>query len=115
MTEIQHRTRNLGADFHLVSFTVAPSVDTPEVLREFAARFHPNPRRWTFVTGGSDAVASQIAAFDVPLANDGGATPTHGERFVLVDRHRRIRGYYDDSAEAIDRMMRDAGVLANLD
>src|SRR6185503_13820027 len=51
MAEIQHRARNLGGAFHLVTFTVDPENDTPERLAAYAQAYHANPSKWTFLTG----------------------------------------------------------------
>jgi protein SCO1/2 len=38
----------------------------------------------------------------------------HGGHFVLVDAKMQIRGYYDSSSpDAVDAIVRDAGLLAN--
>ena len=38
-------------DVRLVTFTVDPEYDTPEVLKRYAQRFHADPKRWLFLTG----------------------------------------------------------------
>jgi protein SCO1 len=132
MAEIQHRTRNMGDAFHLVSFTVDPENDTPPILAAYAASYHANPRRWTFATGPvGDVETTVIKGFKIPMGReqpddrDGGADgqdPTaqilsifHGEKLVLVDREGRIRGYYDADDAGIDDLLHNAGILANLD
>ena len=67
---------------------------------------------WLFVTGPREALASLLRdGFKVAWADDGPpASPiTHSDRFVLVDRALRIRGYYhgtqpDDVARARDAL-----------
>src|SRR5882762_1931461 len=49
MSELQ---KPLGkTDVHLVSFSVDPKKDTPEVLRGYAEKLHAQPQRWDFLTG----------------------------------------------------------------
>ena len=43
-----------------LSFTVDPEYDTPQVLRDYAARFAADPERWLFLTGPRDQVYSLI-------------------------------------------------------
>lgn len=43
-------------DFRLVSVTVDPERDTPEVLKEYANRFRADPERWLFLTGKKGAI-----------------------------------------------------------
>jgi protein SCO1/2 len=104
-----------GADaVRLVSFSVDPSHDTPEVLRVYAA--HAGARDdWLFVTGPRDAMATLLKdGFRVAFADDGPPTApiTHSDRFVLVDRELRIRGYYHGGdAEDVERLAGDATAL----
>jgi len=98
----------------LVSFSVDPSHDSPEVLRDYAARAGAGDG-WLFVTGARDAMATLLRdGFRVAFADDGpAASPiTHSDRFVLVDRELRIRGYYHGTDPAdVARLVRDAAAL----
>lgn len=98
----------------LVSFSVDPTHDTPEVLATYAARAGARPT-WLFLTGPRDAVATLLRdGFHVAYADDGPPTSpiTHSDRFVLVDRQLRIRGYYHGTEPAdVDRLARDARAL----
>jgi protein SCO1 len=98
----------------LVSFSVDPAHDTPEVLRTYAERAGARGD-WLFVTGSRDAMAALLRdGFRVAFADDGPPTSpiTHSDRFVLVDRQLRIRGYYHGSdPNDVDRLARDAGDL----
>jgi len=100
----------------LVSFTVDPAHDTPEALRDYAARFHASDD-WLFLTGSREALAALLReGFKVAWADDGPpASPiTHSDRFVLVDRTLRIRGYYHGSqADDVARLTRDAIALGD--
>lgn len=104
-----------GADgVRLVSFSVDPSHDTPEVLRVYAA--HAGARDdWLFVTGPREAMAALLRdGFRVAFADDGPAAApiTHSDRFVLVDRQLRIRGYYHGGdADDVERLADDAAAL----
>lgn len=121
MAKIQHRMRNMDRNVQLVSFSVDPDYDTPARLSEYARRFHANPALWTFVTGPMDAVKSVVVnGFKIAMGRDDGKPDDflsifHGEHLVLVDRAGRIRGYYDATDESIDRLVHDAGFVANLD
>jgi protein SCO1 len=79
-------------DVRLVSFTVDPAHDTPPVLAEYAKHFKQDPARWTFLTG-QQASLNEIALHGFKLNGVDGSLG-HSTRFTLVDRHRRIRGYY---------------------
>jgi protein SCO1 len=100
----------------LVSFTVDPAHDTPEVLRAYATRAGAGDG-WLFLTGPRDAVSALLRdGFKVAWADDGPPTSpiTHSDRFVLVDRALRIRGYYHGTEPAdVARLARDATALSD--
>jgi protein SCO1/2 len=104
----------LPDDVRLVSFSVDPTHDTPEVLRAYAARAGARDR-WLFLTGARDAMATLLRdGFRVAYADDGPPTApiTHSDRFVLVDRELRIRGYYHgDEPDDLARLADDAAAL----
>ena len=100
---------------HLVSFSVDPAHDTPEVLSAYAARYTAERTRWRFVTG-EEQVLVDLARHGFRLGVDAHGTQTepitHSTRFILIDRHARIRGYYDATDRAaIERLRRDAARL----
>ncbi len=106
-------------DFRLVSISIDPEHDTPEILSRYAERFHANPKLWFFLTGDRDKIF-QLAQQGfhlsaVPLAQEGsnaGDGFIHSSRFVLVDGRHAIRGYYDSSdAAALSRLRKDLTIL----
>jgi protein SCO1/2 len=87
-------------DIRLVSFTVDPRHDTPQVLAEYARISHAIPGRWHFVTGEAERVYHLIRNSFLLVAEeaqdpDAPEPIIHSSRFVLVDAAGRIRGYYD--------------------
>jgi protein SCO1/2 len=119
MALLQKRFRHMGGEVRLVSFSVDPDHDTPQRLREYARAAHANPRVWTFVTGPLAALREAVVGgFKMTMergAPDDLLSITHGERFVLVDRHARIRGYYEIGDDDLDQLVRDAALLAGVD
>ena len=102
-------------DVHLVSFTVDPKKDTPEVLRSYAENLRAEPGRWDFLTG-SQSVIYNLSRNGFKLAvSDGSADtgiPVHSTRVVLVDRHGEIRGYYNvTEPDAVTKLMADTSHL----
>jgi len=119
MFEIQHRTRNLGDAFHLVTFTVDPENDTPDRLAEYAYANRASPGRWTFLTGPLDTIEGTVVkGFKMAMGKEelspGLFSIFHGERLVLVDQQGKIRGYYEADDEGIAKLMRDIGLLVNI-
>ena len=93
-------------DVRLVSFTVDPARDTPAVLAGYAKRYRANPGRWFFLTGQT-ATLNTLGRDAFKLQTVDGSL-THSTRFVLLDRHSRIRAYYLSSEEdAVPRLLAD--------
>lgn len=96
----------------LVSFTVDPSYDTPEVLAAYARHYAASDGRWRFVTGDPDAIAAlSREGFRLGLSEEGTAQEpiTHSVRLVLVDQRGHLRGYYDATdVRAMQRLQGDA-------
>jgi protein SCO1/2 len=112
MSELQKPLEK--TDVHLVSFTVDPEKDTPEVLRGYAEKLHAQPKRWDFLTGPKAAIYDlsrngfKLAASD--SEEDG--IPVHSTRMILVDRHGEIRGYYEATApDAVTKLLADTSHL----
>ena len=113
MSELQKPLEK--TDVHLVSFTVDPEKDTPEVLRSYAERLQADAGRWDFLTGPKSAVY-KLSHDDFKLAvsdgSDAQGIPVHSTRMVLVDRHSRIRGYYDAlEPDAMTKLLADTNHL----
>jgi protein SCO1/2 len=112
MAELQAATADRPT--RLVSFSVDPEHDTPDVLTEYAKRTGAGAQ-WMFVTGPRATMAALLRdGFHVAYADDGPpASPiTHSDRFVLVDQQLRIRGYYHGTdTDDLRRLGRDAASL----
>ncbi len=107
MGELQKPLRD--SDVKLVSFSVDPQHDTPEVLRDYAAKLNAEPGRWHFLTGDKGTIY-RLSRDGFKLAAGAGeaAGPIHSTRMVLVDRSGVIRGYYDATdADAVTRLLAD--------
>lgn len=113
MSELQKPLEK--TDVHLVSFTVDPAKDTPQVLRSYAEKLQAEPNRWDFLTGPQSTIYDLSRnGFKLAVADgsDGAGVPLHSTRFVLVDRRGEIRGYYDSvAADAITKLLADTNHL----
>ena len=113
MSELQKPLEK--TDVHLVSFSVDPEKDTPEVLRGYAEKLRAEPKRWDFLTGAKSAIYDlshkgfRLAVSD---GSDEAGIPVHSTRLVLVDRHGEIRGYYEATeADAVTKLLADTSHL----
>lgn len=112
MSELQ--TPLAKSDVRLVSVTVDPTTDTPNVLRNYAAALQADPARWDFLTGAqSDIYRLCRDGFKLAVSGSGEtAAPVHSTRMVLVDRHGEIRGYYDAiDPDGITKLIADTSHL----
>jgi cytochrome oxidase Cu insertion factor (SCO1/SenC/PrrC family) len=113
MSELQRPLEK--TDVHLVSFSVDPEKDTPDVLRGYAEKLKAQPARWDFLTGSKSTIYD-LSKNGFKLAVSDGSeeagVPVHSTRIVLVDRRGEIRGYYDALApDAVTKLLADTSHL----
>jgi len=113
MSELQKPLEKTNV--HLVSFSVDPEKDTPQVLRGYADKLQADPNRWDFLTGPKSAIYKlshdgfKLAVSD---GSDAQGIPVHSTRMVLVDRHGEIRGFYEaTAADAVTKLLADTNHL----
>jgi protein SCO1/2 len=95
-----------------VSISVDPSWDTPQVLSEYAKKYHADFDDWLFLTGDKEKVFSLIRkGFRLGLEEEGGSVAEpiiHSNRFILVDREGKICGMYPATdEEALQKLQQD--------
>lgn len=122
MAKLQRRLRRYGSALQLVSVTVDPHVDTPDVLTTYAEQHHADLGNWHFLTGkADDIVRVETDGFKLargrrtPRDDAAGYDITHSHYLVLVDKRGTIRGYYPDEGDGPVRLRRDATRLLDGD
>ena len=109
MKRVQDQTAGID-HLKLVSFTVDPERDSPEVLAAYGKRFGAEPGRWYFLTGTREAL--HHLSREVFKLGDVAPDLEHSTRFVLVDKKSRIRGYYSTTEPSfIAKLLNDAKAL----
>ncbi len=97
----------------LISLTSKPEEDSLPVLRAYAQRMGvKNHQKWSFLLGSKSALFDLASNqfFIVDQTNE--SDFVHTERFVLVDKNRYIRGYYDGTNKSeIDKLITDIKLL----
>lgn len=93
-----------GVDARLVTISVDPEHDTPEVLAEYARALGADETRWLFLTGTPQAVRDvSVKSFQLPVEKDdkapAGEAVTHRTVLAVVDAQGFVRGYYDGEGE----------------
>ena len=85
-------------DVVFLSHTVDPEFDTPEVLDEYARKLQADTARWKFLTGNAaDIYRMGNTGYLLSALEDSANAEqfVHDFHFVLVDKQKHIRGYYD--------------------
>ncbi|ESU22990.1 cytochrome c oxidase biogenesis protein [Flavobacterium saliperosum S13] len=95
----------------LLSHSVTPDIDSVPVLKEYAERKGVIDSKWNLVTGNKKDIY-YIARKSYLAVKTGKPEEVydmvHTENFVLVDRKRRVRGFYDGTKkEDVERLLAD--------
>ncbi|WP_324720304.1 SCO family protein [Salinimicrobium sp. HB62] len=114
MLEIQEKLKD-DDDVLLLSHTVIPAYDSVPVLRQYADEKGVMDEKWNLVTGDKKEIYDLARKSYLAAKSDGDGGPfdmIHTENFVLVDKQKRIRGFYDGTdPSAIDELMQDIEIL----
>ena len=99
-------------DVLLLSHTIDPEYDTVGLLRDYAERLGVNSAKWHFATGKPKQEVYKLAQLSYfSTAMEDKAEPDgfiHSGAFLLIDKHRRIRGKYDGTKEDdVNRLLAD--------
>jgi protein SCO1/2 len=93
-------------DVKILSFTVDPDVDTVEQMKLYAEGHGAKDGQWHFLTGTKEKLYDlarksffMLKPAEAQNLGDAGSDFIHTNNFVLVDRQKRIRGYYDGTSE----------------
>lgn len=117
MVQIQQKLKN-DDEVLLLSHTVTPEIDSVPQLKKYALEKGVIDAKWNLVTGNKKEIydlarKSYLVAKDVPFEE---YDLIHTENFVLVDKKRRIRGFYDGTdPEAIQKLLEDIQILKRED
>ncbi len=102
-------------DIKFLSLSVTPVIDSVPVLREYADNKGVIDSKWNITTGDKKHIyeLARKSYFAVLDKGDGGLQDfIHTENFVLVDKKRQIRGFYDGTDnEDIQRLIKDIKIL----
>ena len=111
---IIHKKFKKNDNVRLVSISVYPEFDTPEVLKNYASQYDADTEKWLFLTGKEDAVKDIIRdGFKIGDYED---IIFHSEKFALVDKKGIIRAYYNGmKSEDMKQLKKDIDVLLKQD
>lgn len=117
MKSLQDQLKEANVEnFHLVSFSVDPDYDTPDVLKEYANEHGADLSTWTFLTGYEFEMIQELAqeSFKVLVQPppEGDDQVSHGTQFLLVNPDGEVVKHY--SGTEADQMEQIADDLKNL-
>ena len=99
----------------LLSHSVTPEIDTVAQLKRYAKEKHVNSSKWNLVTGDKKQIYELARKSYLAVKDDGDGGPfdmVHTENFMLIDKKRQIRGFYDGTnLEDINRLLDDIAIL----
>ncbi|HEV7349945.1 SCO family protein [Telluribacter sp.] len=102
-------------DVMILSHSIDPVHDTPEVLREYAQDLGVTGRQWQFVTGPKEKIYEIGQGSYMVTANEDSTAQggyIHSGAFILVDQQKRVRGMYDGTTEeGTQKLIQDIKVL----
>ena len=115
MAQVQNRLDEVAAEdipIKLITISVDPEHDTPDVLTEYAQSLNANPEQWVFATGSPAMLKSVIGGgFSLFYQQREDGTFDLDPGFMLIDGNGIMRAEYRTAVPKIDIMLRDIGLL----
>lgn len=104
-------------DVMILSHSVDPEVDTIAQMKRYADKYGAESNQWKFLTGNKDSLYKMaIDDYLIPIADStvDKISPTfiHTQKFVLIDKEKSVRGFYDGTDESsVDKLIKDIVTL----
>lgn len=99
----------------LLSHSVTPQIDSVAQLKRYAIEKGIIDEKWNLVTGDKKDIYELARKSYLAVKTDGDGGPfdmIHTENFILVDKEKRIRGFYDGTKEEdIKKLLEDLKIL----
>jgi protein SCO1 len=114
MSELQQKLKDQGVKAELVSFSVDPETDKPQVLKEYVQKFTQDLTNWNLLTGYSQKEIEDFAtkSFKASVKKPSGSSDViHATSFFLVDQEGTIVSYYDGINVPYEQIIKDIKAL----
>jgi len=101
-------------DILFLSHTVIPEVDTVQQLKKYAIENKVDDSKWNLVTGDKKQIydLARKSYLAVEDAEYGEFDMIHTENFMLIDKEKQIRGFYDGTNDLeIERLLKEIEIL----
>jgi protein SCO1/2 len=114
MSELQEHYKN-DDEIMFLSHSVTPVMDSVPVLKAYAEAKGVIDGKWNITTGSKKHIYDLARKNYFAVLDEGTGDENdfiHTEQFVLVDKERRIRGYYDGTnKEDMQKIIADIAIL----
>jgi protein SCO1 len=98
-----------------LSHSIDFKYDTPSRLKEYAAKLGASAPQWQFAHGSKEDVYTLAEKNYLVAVEEDNRAPggfVHQGWFILVDKHKRLRGAYDGTdTRQTEQLTKDIGVL----
>jgi protein SCO1/2 len=114
MAGIQEKIKD-DEEVMLLSHSVTPNIDSVAQLKKYALEKGVMDHKWNLVTGPKKEIYELARKSYLAVKTDGDGGPydmIHTENFILVDKEKRIRGFYDGTQEEdMQKLLKDLAIL----
>ena len=114
MSELQEYYKD-DNDIMFLSHSVTPTIDSVPVLKEYAINKGVIDGKWNITTGSKSHIYDLARKNYFAVLDEGSGDENdfiHTEQFVLIDKERRIRGFYDGTEkEDMNKIKKDITIL----
>ena len=114
MSELQEYYKD-DNDIMFLSHSVTPIIDSVSVLKEYAIKKGVIDEKWNITTGSKSHIYDLARKNYFAVLDEGSGDENdfiHTEQFVLIDKERRIRGFYDGTEiEDMNKIKKDITIL----
>ncbi len=98
----------------ILAITIDPARDTVAKLKAYESKLGVEAPKWNFLTGDKDSIYKVAEDFLVSAEEDPDAPGghVHSGNFILADKQRRLRGYYDGTKEeSVEKLLKELDIL----
>jgi protein SCO1/2 len=101
----------LGKEVMLLSVTIDPRRDTPDILKEYAKRYEANLDGWKFLTGATPNIVMATTAFGADYQANQDGIVTHRLRTCIIDRTGAIVKEFGGTSHTADDLLTEVNKL----
>ena len=108
LLRVQNHLRDrIGKDLFLLSVTMDPKKDTPEVLKNFASRYKADPEGWYFLTADKRTTNRLMEQYNATWMTYSDGSLHHKVVIALLDKNGNKVAVYDNSEKNAEKIVED--------